>query len=144
MSFLLGLHIVVCVLLVISILLQAGRGGGLAESFSSAESMFGTQTNQFMVRVTTVLCTIFLSTSLILAFYSSKLDKSLMSNAKLPKAVEPVKEEQPTIKIEEPKPITPETVPAEGIKVDDVKVDDVKVDDVKADDVGAVTTNQAQ
>lgn len=139
MGFLLGLHIVVCVLLVISILLQAGRGGGLAESFSSAESMFGTQTNKFMVRVSTVLCIIFLTTSLILAFYSSKLDKSLMNNAKLPKAVEPVKEEQPTIKIEEPQPLTPETVPA-----DDVKVDEVKVDDVNAEDVGAVTTNQVQ
>ncbi len=83
MGFILVIHVVVCVLLVIAILMQAGRGGGLTESFQSAESMFGTQTNVFMVRFTTILAVIFLSTSLFLAFNSSKMDKSLMANKKL-------------------------------------------------------------
>ena len=83
MGFILVIHVIVCVLLVISILMQAGRGGGLTETFQSAESMFGTQTNVFMVRMTTVLAVIFLSTSLILAFNSSKVDQSLMANKKL-------------------------------------------------------------
>ncbi|MDE2223084.1 MAG: preprotein translocase subunit SecG [Candidatus Omnitrophica bacterium] len=82
-TFVLVIHIIACVLLVITILMQAGRGGGLTESFSSAESMFGTQTNSLMVRVTTVLSVIFLSTSLFLAFNSSKGNKSLMANQKL-------------------------------------------------------------
>lgn len=107
MGFVLFIHIVVCILLVICILLQAGKGGGLTESFSAAESMFGTQTNTFMVRVTTVLCAIFLITSLTLAFNSSKRDKSLMEKVKLPpvaaKSVE--NDEAPVIKIEEPKPM---------------------------------------
>jgi len=107
MGFLLFIHIVVCILLVICILLQAGKGGGLTESFAAAESMFGTQTNTFMVRVTTVLCVIFLTTSLTLAFNSSKQDKSLMAKAKLPPpVVKPVdKAAEPMIKIEEPKPM---------------------------------------
>jgi len=83
MGFILVIHVIVCVLLVISILMQAGRGGGLTETFQSAESMFGTQTNVFMVRLTTILAVIFLSTSLILAFNSSKSDQSLMANKKL-------------------------------------------------------------
>src|SRR5471030_1689747 len=83
MGFILFIHIVVCVLLVICILMQAGRGGGLTETFQSAESMFGTQTKVFMVRLTTILAVIFLSTSLILALNSSKGDKSLMANKKL-------------------------------------------------------------
>src|SRR5580692_5318769 len=83
MGFILVIHVIVCVLLVITILMQAGRGGGLTETFQSAESMFGTQTNVFMVRTTTVLAAIFLSTSLFLAFNSSKGDKSLMANKKL-------------------------------------------------------------
>jgi preprotein translocase subunit SecG len=83
MGFILVIHVIVCILLVIAILMQAGRGGGLTETFQSAESMFGTQTNVFMVRFTTILAVIFLSTSLILAFNSSKGDKSLMANKKL-------------------------------------------------------------
>ena len=60
MGFILVIHVIACVLLVISILMQAGRGGGLTETFQSAESMFGTQTNVFMVRFTTILAVIFL------------------------------------------------------------------------------------
>ncbi|HLD88351.1 MAG TPA: preprotein translocase subunit SecG [Candidatus Omnitrophota bacterium] len=102
MGFILFIHVTVCVLLVISILMQAGRGGGLAESFASAESMFGTQTNAFMVRVSTVLALIFLVTSLVLAFNASKKERSLMTNDRLlPKAQET---KQPAVTIT---PVTP-------------------------------------
>ena len=87
MGFILVIHVIVCVLLVIAVLMQAGRGGGLTETFQSAESMFGTQTNVFMVRFTSILAVIFLCTSLILAFNSTKGDKSLMANKKLLSAV---------------------------------------------------------
>src|ERR1700679_2589505 len=83
MGFVLVIHVIVCVLLVITILMQAGRGGGLTETFQSAESMFGTQTNVFMVRLTTILAAIFICTSLLLAFKSSRGDQSLMANKKL-------------------------------------------------------------
>lgn len=114
MGFILVIHIIVCVLLVITILMQAGRGGGLTETFQSAESMFGTQTNVFMVRFTTILAVIFLSTSLILAFNSSKGEKSLMANKKLlstvPKPVEaPASKDSESdvqVKVESPKPMT--------------------------------------
>src|SRR5471032_354735 len=118
MGFILVIHVIVCVLLVISILMQAGRGGGLTETFQSAESMFGTQTNVFMVRLTTILAVIFLSTSLLLAFHSSKKDQSLMANQKLlatvPKpAVDKAKEPEPEVqvKVESAKvvPVSPVT-----------------------------------
>jgi len=113
MGFILVIHVIVCVLLVISILMQAGRGGGLTETFQSAESMFGTQTNVFMVRFTTILAVIFLSTSLILAFNSSKVDQSLMANKKLlstvPKPVAAAQEKNSDndvqVKVEAPKPM---------------------------------------
>src|ERR1700691_5094924 len=115
MGFILVIHVIVCVLLVICILMQAGRGGGLTETFQSAESMFGTQTNVFMVRLTTILAVIFLSTSLVLAFNSSKGAKSLMANKKLlatvPKseAASNAKEAEPEVqvKVESPKPMAP-------------------------------------
>jgi preprotein translocase subunit SecG len=107
MGFILFIHIVVAILLVISILMQAGRGGGLAESFSSAESMFGTQTNKFMVRLSTILATIFFCTSLILAVNSAKGNKSLMANAKLPvKTEQTMPAQEPAVKVSEPQPVT--------------------------------------
>ena len=120
MGFILVIHVIVCVLLVISILMQAGRGGGLTETFQSAESMFGTQTNVLMVRTTTILAVIFFSTSMILAFNSSKVDQSLMANKRLlatvpktetPKAKDP--ENDVKVKVESPKPMAPaETAPS--------------------------------
>ena len=116
MGFILVIHVIVCVLLVIAILMQAGRGGGLTETFQSAESMFGTQTNVFMVRLTTILAAIFISTSLFLAFKSSKGDQSLMANKKLlatvPKSVpapEKETENDVQVKVESPKPMGPVT-----------------------------------
>ncbi len=113
MAFILVIHVIACVLLGIAILVQAGRGGGLTETFRSAESTFGTQTNVFMVRLTTILAIIFLCTSLTLAFNSAKKEKSLMADKKLlsnvPKTVPAPKEEDAVqIKIETPKPLTAE------------------------------------
>lgn len=79
-GFITFLHVLVCILLATIILMQAGRGGGLTESFSSAESMFGAQTNSFMIRATTVFATIFFITSLSLAVLSSQRSKSLMTS----------------------------------------------------------------
>src|SRR5580693_681800 len=111
MGFILVIHVIVCILLVIAILMQAGRGGGLTETFQSAESMFGTQTNVFMVRLTTVFAVIFLSTSMILAFNSSKGDRSLMANKKLLSNVSTPKSQEPgglvDVKTESPKPMVP-------------------------------------
>ena len=78
LGFLTFFHIAVCLLLVTTILLQAGKGGGLAEGFSSAESLLGTQTNMVMVKITGVLTVLFLATSLGLTLLSSSKERSLM------------------------------------------------------------------
>ena len=124
MGFILVIHCIACVLLVISILMQAGRGGGLTETFQSAESMFGTQTNVFMVRFTTIVAAIFICTSLLLAFKSSKTEHSLMANKKLLATVPMTMPAQKPkdayndvqVKVESPKPMEPsaaETKPQE-------------------------------
>jgi preprotein translocase subunit SecG len=116
MGFILVIHVIVCVLLVIVILMQAGRGGGLTETFQSAESMFGTQTNAFMVRLTTILAVIFLCTSLLFAFRSSKVDQSLMANKRLlatvpkPVAAPAAKDSDAQVKVGAPKPMEPSAV----------------------------------
>ncbi len=81
-TFILILHVTACVLLAIVILMQAGRGGGLTEQFSSAESVFGAKTSAVMVRITTVLATIFIVTSCTLAVFSARKEQSLMGQKK--------------------------------------------------------------
>ena len=124
MGFVLFIHIVACILLVVTILMQAGRGGGLAESFASAESMFGTQTNAFMVRTSTVLAAIFLATSLVLAINGSKGNASLMANKKLlPAQTQSAAPAEPavSVKVSDPKPMETEAAvakPAEAKPVE--------------------------
>ena len=89
--------------------MQAGRGGGLTEAFSSAESVFGAKTNSFMVRVTTVLASLFLITCLSLAYLSSRKERSLMSESSLMKKELPLK-----------------GIPVENSKADALKSQNVK------------------
>ena len=78
------IHVIACALLITIILIQRGRGGGLAESFSGVESMFGTKTNTFLTRTTTILSVVFFITCLILAVLSVRKSRSLMRDIKPP------------------------------------------------------------
>ena len=89
-TFVVVIHVIVCAILALVILMQAGRGGGLTETFASAESMFGAKTNEFMVKATTVFATLFIVSCLTLAFLSSQKEKSLMSEHSLPQSGNPL------------------------------------------------------
>ena len=80
LGFVTFIHVIVCVLLILIILMQSGRGGGLTESFASAETVFGAKTNSLLIKTTTIFATFFLITCLGLAFLSSRKSKSLMSD----------------------------------------------------------------
>jgi preprotein translocase subunit SecG len=79
-----SLHLVVCLLLIVMILIQRGRGGGLVEGFSDFESMFGPKTNTLLARVTAVLAVLFLFSCLTLAFLSAQQSKSVFEKFKPP------------------------------------------------------------
>jgi len=72
------IHIIACIGLIFFILIQAGKGGGLIDSFSSAESIFGTKTNTFLTKTTTGLAITFFITCLLLAFFSVQQNKSIV------------------------------------------------------------------
>ena len=78
MGIVIVIHIIACIGLIFFILIQSGRGGGLIESFSSAESIFGTKTNTFLTKITTALAIIFFITCLVLAFLSVQQNKSIV------------------------------------------------------------------
>ena len=79
------LHIIVCSGLIVIVLVQRGRGGGLVEGFSGVESMFGTRTSAFLTKATTVLSVLFFATCIGLAGLSARRSKSLMRGS----AIEP-------------------------------------------------------
>jgi preprotein translocase subunit SecG len=84
-TFLVVIHVIVCISLIFIILIQSGRRGGLIETFSGVESIFGPKTSTFLVRLTSVLATIFIITCLSLALLSREKSKSLMEKYPLQK-----------------------------------------------------------
>ena len=84
---LITIHVIVCAALIALVLIQRGRGGGLVDSFQGVESMFGTKTNTFLTRSTTVLSVVFFITCLSLAVLSVKQSKSLLSDVRVKQAL---------------------------------------------------------
>ena len=72
------IHVVVVVALIGMILVQRGRSGGLVEALGGVESIFGTKTGNFLVKVTVTLAVCFFLTSISLAYLSKQKGKSLM------------------------------------------------------------------
>ena len=74
------IHVIVCFVLIGVILLQAGRGGGLAEPFggSTTKTLFGTKAATFLTRATTVSAVVFILTCLTLGVLSTRQNRSLI------------------------------------------------------------------
>jgi len=88
MTLIIVIHVIACLILIALVLVQRGRGAGLVESFAGVESMFGTKTNTFLTRTTTIMAIVFFLTCLSLAVLSVRQSKSLMSRIK-PEAAKP-------------------------------------------------------
>ncbi|UQA62397.1 preprotein translocase subunit SecG [Polyangium aurulentum] len=72
------IHVFVCVFLILVVLLQQGRGGGLGAVGGSAAQVFGGRgAGNFMTRLTAICAIIFLGTSISLAYLSSAGDREL-------------------------------------------------------------------
>ncbi|HET9554764.1 MAG TPA: preprotein translocase subunit SecG, partial [Anaeromyxobacteraceae bacterium] len=68
-------HVLVCVFLILVILLQAGKGGGMGAALGGggSQTVFGGRGAQtFLGKVTSVSAAIFMLTSLTLAYHASK------------------------------------------------------------------------
>ena len=74
-NLLIGLHVFVCLVLVLVVLLQSSKGSGLAGAFGGAggQTMFGGQeTATFLSRLTTYLAIAFMVLSVVVAFMSAR------------------------------------------------------------------------
>ncbi|MBL0220475.1 MAG: preprotein translocase subunit SecG [Myxococcales bacterium] len=68
------LHVIVCLFLMLTVLLQSGKGGGMGGAFGggNAATVFGgSGASTFLRKLTAGAATIFMATSMILAFLSS-------------------------------------------------------------------------
>ena len=103
------LHIIIVLALIAVILIQRGRSGGLIEALGGVESIFGTKTNAFFVKITVILAILFFGTSVTLAYLSKEKSKSITERY-------PVKAEETTVPAPAPetqKAPTPVTAPAQ-------------------------------
>jgi preprotein translocase subunit SecG len=80
-----AIHVIASLTLIAVILLQAGRGGGLSESFggSSTQTLFGTKTSLFLRRATEVAAVVYILTCLTLAVMTSHRGRSLVAKGGL-------------------------------------------------------------
>jgi preprotein translocase subunit SecG len=101
-ALILGIHIIICFSLVITVLLQAGKGGGLAGAFGggggAGQTLFGGRgAATFLSKATTVLGIAFMTTSLILALLSGGRGgpSSILREAPAPGTAPPPATSQP-------------------------------------------------
>jgi preprotein translocase subunit SecG len=85
-----AIHVVASLILIIVILLQAGRGGGLSETFGGemTQTILGTKTSVFLKRATEVAAVVYILTCLTLAVMTSHRGRSLVGSGgvKIPMA----------------------------------------------------------
>ncbi|MBU3758991.1 MAG: preprotein translocase subunit SecG [Candidatus Omnitrophica bacterium] len=99
------LHVIVCFVLILVILLQAGRGQGLtgaAFGSGNVQSLFGTKASSFLTKATTVSAICFMLTCITLDVIEVQKSRSLFDSRKpaapldidqIKKALEKVKSE---------------------------------------------------
>jgi preprotein translocase subunit SecG len=84
-TFLLIVHIVVCVLLIAVVLFQDGKAGGLTSVSDASQSVFGARgAAKFLMNLTLTLAVLFMATSISLHLTGSKVQKSIASDYAAP------------------------------------------------------------
>ena len=77
------LHIAVCVILILVVLLQAGKGANMGAVFGgSSQTVFGSSgPGSFLGKMTTVVATVFMLTSLALSYAATHKASSVIEKA---------------------------------------------------------------
>ncbi len=116
------IHVLVCLVLVIVILLQGGRGG-LSETLSGgmAQSLFGGGVATFFTRMTAICASMFMVTCLGLAYLSTARGRSVIEQVpmtlpeSLPGLRRPMQHPTSPTAAEPATPTTPSAAPASQV-----------------------------
>jgi preprotein translocase subunit SecG len=102
-TFLTILHVFVCLFLILVVLLQAGKGGGMGIAFGGSggsQTVFGSSgAGNFLTRLTSITAAIFMVTSLGLAHYSSQQDSRRLQQLDVRKKAEKKAEDERAAKL---------------------------------------------
>jgi len=102
-TFLTVLHVIVCIFLMLVVLLQAGRGGGIGLAFGGSggsQSVFGSSGGAtFLTKLTAVCAIVFFTNSLALAYMSSQSDSRRLQKISEKKAIAKKAEEATNAKM---------------------------------------------
>ena len=82
-----AIHVVVCIFLILVILLQAGKGGGMGAAFggAGAQTVFGGRgATTFLGKITAGAAAVFMLTSLTLAYQASRSASEIEREAAAP------------------------------------------------------------
>lgn len=80
--FLTILHVSVCFILILVVLLQAGKGAAMGAAFGgSSQTVFGSSgAGTFLGKLTTIVAVVFMLTSLTLSYFSLSKGSSVMND----------------------------------------------------------------
>jgi preprotein translocase subunit SecG len=86
MTIIVTVHVLVCIALILIVLLQAGKGAEMGAAFGGAsQTIFGSAGAMgFLTKLTTVAAIIFMITSLLLTFSSTKRASTIMKERPAP------------------------------------------------------------
>ena len=102
-TFLTVLHVFVCLFLILVVLLQAGKGGGMGIAFGGSggsQTVFGSSgAGNFLTRLTSITAFLFLVTSLGLAHFSSQQDSKRLQRLAERKTAEKKADDQRATKL---------------------------------------------
>lgn len=122
-SVILALHILIVIALIGIILIQRGRSGGLIEALGGVESIFGTKTSSFLVKLTVVLVVLFFLTSISLAYLSKERSKSLIEKMKIEETTEEPRGDESSSPSSEVNQEIPQTSPEKSSPLPASKID---------------------
>ena len=90
-TFIVIIHAIVCIFLVLTVLLQQGKGAEMGAVFGSSEAVFGSSgPSSFLSKLTTALAVAFMLTSLGLTYMSSRRGaESVMQNIRITQPAPP-------------------------------------------------------
>jgi preprotein translocase subunit SecG len=102
-TFLTVLHVIVCIFLMLVVLLQAGRGGGIGLAFGGSggsQSVFGSSGGAtFLTKLTAICAIVFFTNSLALAYLSSQSDSRRLQKISEKKALAKKAEDATNVKM---------------------------------------------
>jgi preprotein translocase subunit SecG len=106
-TFVTFIHVLACFILILVVLLQAGKGANMGAAFGgSSQTVFGSSgAGTFLGKLTATVAIIFMITSLSLAYMATKGSSSVLESSSAPFT------EQPALPDEAPLPAAPAEAP---------------------------------